>query len=288
LDLQLERKSPPSVLHINYRSLYEDKYPAKFDEDVVRLMIRLYSEENDLVLDSTAGSGVMPIEAVKLNRNAIAIDINPVAIDLIQKKYEVVREHYKLYGELKVYTHDSRKEFPIEANVVDLIMQSPPFGLSIDAKHDKYSTNPDDIANVKTYKEWRYGFKKIMLNNLHVLKPGKLMIVEIRPRAKKGHSFPLFAWIVQDAEELGFEFYAEYIQVVQPYMMWTMGDKLARKPFPTHSYLLIFRKKIDTDLAEYNENKTTTRKGRREPVENIRKNHENGSNSYMRTRIICL
>lgn len=248
LKMELDRKSPPSVFFVNYRSIYPDNYPAKFDEELAKLLIQHYSNEGETVLDPMSGSGTIPLEATKLNRNAIACDVNTAATDLIAKKYGVVKNAYKIHGELTIKNGDSRA-VPLEDNAVDFILTSPPFGLSIDAKHDKYSDNKKDIANVKTYGQWRDGHKKILSECLRVLKPNRLAGFEIRPRSKDGHSFPLFSWIVQDAEEVGFQFYCDYIEVVTPYMMWTMGQDGARKPFPTHSYILMFKKPENSQLA---------------------------------------
>jgi len=81
-----------------------------------------------------------------------------------------------------------------------------------------------------------------MFGCFEVLKAGKLMIVETRPRAKKGASFPLNSWILQDAIDIGFEFFQEMIEIVQPFRMWSFGDFYQRKAFPMHSYLTMMRK----------------------------------------------
>lgn len=248
--LELSRKSPPSVIYVNYRSIYEDNYPAKFDDEVARLLLQLYTQEGDTVLDPMAGSGVIPIEAVKLNRNAVAFDINPVAVNLITEKWKDVQERYKVHGQLDVHLNDSRK-IPLAANSIEFILTSPPFGLTISDAYDKYSNHPDDLANSKNYDGWRVGLKLILAECLRVLKPDKLLAIEIRPRAKEGHNFPLFAWIENDAEELGFEYFAEYIEIVMPWRMWTMGQELQRKPFPAHSHILMFTKPENSKLEQF-------------------------------------
>ena len=84
--------------------------------------------------------------------------------------------------------------------------------------------------------------KQIIFNCFQVLKPGALMIVETRPRAKKNVSYPLNAWVTMDGIDLGFEFFSEYIEVVPPWRMWSFGFEEQRIPFPMHSYLTILRK----------------------------------------------
>ena len=241
IKLELDRKSAPSVFYVNYRSLYPDNYSAKFDDEFASFLIQHYSDEGETVLDPFGGSGTIPLKATELNRNAVAIDINKVATDLIEQKYKVLAEHYRLLGQLDIRNVDSRR-IPYEDNCIDFILTSPPFGLSIDAAHDKYSDIKADLGNSDTYEQWRIGHKQVMKECLRILKPERLMGIEIRPRSKDGHSYPLFSWIVQDAEDLGFEFYTEYIEIVTPYKMWTMGQDKARKAMPNHCYMLIFKK----------------------------------------------
>ena len=55
------------------------KYWARKPHNVVSEYIKHYSKEGDIVLDPFCGSGVTAIEALKLGRKAIAIDLDPVA-----------------------------------------------------------------------------------------------------------------------------------------------------------------------------------------------------------------
>lgn len=239
--LELDRKSPPSVYYVNYRSLYSDNYPAKFDDELASFLISHYTDEGELVLDPFNGSGTIPLKAAELNRNAQGVDINPEATKLTMEKYADLQRRFKALGDLGIYNGDSRN-MPFPDNHFDFILTSPPFGLTIDAAHDKYSDTKGDLANSEDYVQWRKGMKAVLKDCLRVLKPNRLCAVEIRPRSKDGHSYPLFSWIVQDAEELGFVFYTEYVEVVAPFSMWTYGKDKARKPFPMHSYVLIFQK----------------------------------------------
>ena len=138
-------------------------------------------------------------------------DINEKAKDLFVEKFKKLRSPSLNDCEF-IYVADSCYKIDAQSHSVDLILTSPPFGLSIDGAHDSYSDNPDDLGNSSSYEVWRAKMKKIMANCFRVLKPGKLMIIETRPRSKNGISFPLNAWITIDGiEDVGFEYFGEII-----------------------------------------------------------------------------
>src|SRR3990172_12555794 len=75
------------IEHINYAlvakthpSMYlMHKYWARKPHNVVSEYIKHYSKEGDMVLDPFSGSGVTAIEAIKLGRKTVAIDLDPMA-----------------------------------------------------------------------------------------------------------------------------------------------------------------------------------------------------------------
>lgn len=76
-----------NIKHINYAvnpkphtSMYlMHKYWARKPYNVVSRYIDTYSKEGEIVLDPFCGSGPTPIEAIKLGRKGIGIDLNPMA-----------------------------------------------------------------------------------------------------------------------------------------------------------------------------------------------------------------
>ena len=54
-------------------------YPASFGEDLARDLIRVYTNDRDVVLDPFVGAGTTALQAILTNRYAIGIDIDPIA-----------------------------------------------------------------------------------------------------------------------------------------------------------------------------------------------------------------
>jgi len=102
----------PKVDQINYALLAKahpkrhliHKYWARKPHNVVAEYIKHYTKEGDIVLDSFVGSGVTAIEALRLGRKAVAIDLNPFStfitrmiakpadLDKFQEAFDAIKE----------------------------------------------------------------------------------------------------------------------------------------------------------------------------------------------------
>jgi excisionase family DNA binding protein len=61
-------------------------YPAKFPPQIPARLIEILTKPGDIVLDPFCGSGTTVVEALRLDRAAVATDVNPVAILLTEAK----------------------------------------------------------------------------------------------------------------------------------------------------------------------------------------------------------
>ena len=75
---------PDSVLYFarERTSLHPTQKPVALFE----YLIKTYTNEGDLVLDNTAGSGTTGVACKNLNRNFILIEKEPAYIDIINKR----------------------------------------------------------------------------------------------------------------------------------------------------------------------------------------------------------
>jgi len=75
--------------HWNFSGAKQDKHLAMFPEELPHRLIRMFSFENETVLDPFLGSGTTALAARKLNRNSIGYEVNEEFLPIIRKKIGV-------------------------------------------------------------------------------------------------------------------------------------------------------------------------------------------------------
>jgi len=80
LEVKLEHINSAQHAETHPPMYFMHKYWARKPHNVVAKYISTYSKEDEIVLDPFCGSGVTPIESLRLRRKAIAVDLDPMAI----------------------------------------------------------------------------------------------------------------------------------------------------------------------------------------------------------------
>lgn len=66
-------------------------YPASFVPQLPSMLTQILSKEGDVLLEPFMGSGITIIEALKLNRIPIGIDINPYSFEITKAKLDAIQ-----------------------------------------------------------------------------------------------------------------------------------------------------------------------------------------------------
>lgn len=81
---------PTNVLHFA-TECQNKNHPAAFPENLPEWFIKLFTQEEDTVLDPFAGSGTTLVVAQKMRRNSIGIEILPEYHEIMLKEIETVK-----------------------------------------------------------------------------------------------------------------------------------------------------------------------------------------------------
>ena len=92
-------------------------YPAPFIPQIPGILIHTLTSEEEIVFDPFAGAGVAMIEAARLRRSFIGIDINPYAVNIMKAKlralsvagkewYQTIENEVQSYSRIGLPTRD--------------------------------------------------------------------------------------------------------------------------------------------------------------------------------------
>jgi len=73
-----------------------DYHPCQLPEGLLKRIILLTTNPNDVVLDALAGTGTTIITAAKLGRRFVGIDIDPYYVELMQNKIKEIQLNGKI------------------------------------------------------------------------------------------------------------------------------------------------------------------------------------------------
>lgn len=83
-----DKAYPSNVLHLA-TECNNKNHSAAFPEELPEWFIKLFTKENDVVLDPFMGSGTTLIVANRMQRNALGIDIVPEYCDMVREQFEI-------------------------------------------------------------------------------------------------------------------------------------------------------------------------------------------------------
>ena len=91
LDVYYTEKSPSTV--IEFRPVFNNPsnprlHPTQKPVDLMKYLIKTYSNENDTILDFTMGSGTTGVACKLLNRNFIGIELDENYFKIAKERIE--------------------------------------------------------------------------------------------------------------------------------------------------------------------------------------------------------
>lgn len=105
---------------INSQSKERTSYPTQKPEELIERIVRIATNENDIVLDFFGGSGTTAAVAEKLNRKWITCDIGKFGFYTIQKRMLAIQESKDLENFKKLYGKEARTFVTVNTGIYDL------------------------------------------------------------------------------------------------------------------------------------------------------------------------
>lgn len=180
------------------------KYWGNFIPQIPNQIIQRFTKKGETILDPFVGSGTTLIEARRLERNSIGIDISEEAIKLCKENLRKEKVSTNVFTEIInddcLTTDLSKVLLKHQINKVQLIILHPPYWDII-----KFSDRTSDLSNTKSLEEFLFSLEKCVLNFKEYLQKNRHLVLVIGDKYMNGEWIPLGFYSMQKVLSLGFK-----------------------------------------------------------------------------------
>ena len=181
---------------------HSGSYHGNFVPQIPHQLFSRYTKSGDWILDPFVGSGTSLIEAQRMGRNSIGIDIQP---DVVNSTVNRLTEEYNPNTTTKVYIGDSRTidmKYIMATNginKVQFIILHPPYWDII-----KFSNNPNDLSNTLSLSDFLTSFGDVVENTAQCLEKYRYCAVVIGDKYANSQVVPLGFYCMNVMLQKGF------------------------------------------------------------------------------------
>ena len=204
-------------------------YRGNWSPHVPKNIILMYSEENDVVLDQFVGSGTTILEACRLGRKSIGIDINKDAIKMSIDRLKASSQK-----------NNTRNLNFIGSESIGLICTHPPYANII-----KYSKDIEGDISLLEEEQFYKAMKFVAKESFRVLKRDKYCAILMGDMRRNGYIVPLGFNVMNIFINQGFSLKEIIIKEqhnCKSTDKWKNISKDRRFYLIAHEYLFVFRK----------------------------------------------
>ena len=180
---------------------HDGHYHGNFVPQIPHQLLMRYTKAGDFVLDPFAGSGTTLIEAQRMGRNSIGIELQPsVAAEAINRIHSESKDGIvadTFVDDSRVF--DTRRILDTyKIDNVQFIIYHPPYWDII-----KFSEDENDLSNSETLNEFIDDFRQVVRNTSSILEKGRYCAVVIGDKYANSQLVPLGFYCMQAMQQEG-------------------------------------------------------------------------------------
>lgn len=224
-------------------------YWGNFIPQIPQQMMKRYTKKGEWVLDTFAGCGTTLIEAQRLGRNSIGIELQPNIVEMANNLIESEPNSFNTVNQ--VIEGDSSKinyENVLarhEQKSVQLLIMHPPYFDII-----KFSNDPRDLSNAKSIDDFLAKMNSIVSQTSKFLDKGRYFALVIGDKYSKGEWVPLGFLTMQEVFKNGFTLKSIIVKNFEETFgkrnqkeLWRYRALVGGFYIFKHEYIFLFKKK---------------------------------------------
>lgn len=182
------------------------EYHGNYIPQIATQIFTRYSKQDEIVLDLFLGSGTSVIEAMRLRRCCIGVELKPDLVEYVQEKIQPelldTRIHL-LQGDStnpQIVSQISDILQTMQSDFAHLLILHPPYADII-----KFSDHPQDLSNATTTDAFLEAFEVVARHGYELLAPGRFAALIIGDKYAGGELIPLGFWCMERMNRVGFK-----------------------------------------------------------------------------------
>lgn len=220
------------------------EYHGNFIPQIPRQAMLRFTKRGESVLDAFAGLGTTLIEARRLGRNAVGIEINP---DIADKARELVEREPNPYGvNTRIIVGDSSDDETYrDLGNFQLLILHPPYWDII-----KFSEIQGDLSNAPTIDDFLKTFDRVVKLAGRHLDRGRYLVLVIGDKYSQGSWIPLGFYTMDIVMRNGYNLKSIVVKNIEEnrgkrgkYSLWRYRALKDGYYIFKHEYVMFFEKK---------------------------------------------
>jgi DNA modification methylase len=246
-----------SLWHIEARDRtggHQLDYHGNFVPQIATQAYLRYTREDDVVLDLFLGAGTSAIEAMRLNRRLIGVELKPELVEVVRAKTPPAllghRVHILQGDSTRTETATRVREAldSMGAEYAQLLVLHPPY-------HDiiHFSDEPADLSNAPALDIFLDLFESAACHGFELLEPGRFAVLIIGDKYTQGELIPLGFYCLDRMQRAGFRTKAIVVKNItgnergkgRDSNLWRYRALAGGYYIFKHEYVVIFQKPLE-------------------------------------------
>ncbi len=181
-------------------------YHGNYIPQLATQLLTRYSKKDEIVLDLFLGAGTTAIEAARLDRRCIGVELKPDLVEYVRSKIKpaLLDTRIRLFqgnsANPAIVEQVSESLQVMQSDLAHLLILHPPYADII-----KFSDQAEDLSNAPTTESFLDGFETVARHGFELLAPGRFAALIIGDKYANGELIPLGFWCMERMNRVGFK-----------------------------------------------------------------------------------